>query len=667
MPESIKAEPIDYIFTTFPPVSRAQTIHSSSSTTPLPEPVMSSGNTTVADDALMADMNAHDTPHGSSDGTMEMDDVVLATSTPTQHLVGFIKAVIESYLRDPQTKILLTCGADQDVENCTAFRFIKDSQAIDRCIGVLTKLDLVHISRMKIVERLLNRKAYALPQGSWFVTKQLSQSDLEAGISHEEARNIEHSFFNQPHWQRVVQDFPQQVGIGNLQQAISQIYTGTIRDHLPEIMERVNARYAAITQELTGFAEVPSHPASIVTSEVHKVQFAISVQLDPDGPAKNLYKRTLTKLINFATELHKLQPTIDWQTPGYVQPPFSVDDSSDDNATPSKVVNTPAPKVKSSKDSGAAVTPVGAGRKHQLPARSTPGPTTARKLFANQTPSQASKSTIAPTAFTLAQIREEYDASDPDPRAPNSSHVTNSLTLTTLRPWTQSTTAALSRIQNDFLTSLTAIVNDILAPRLRTKFYATMQDLLATNAKSLFHKASLAVNHALVTEQYRPMLTANTDRWELLAAPVEAKLSEQRHRKRVEEHFDRVEAHLDASKHSSTELRLKRASEAVWRAANADPYTRYVPHLVKIVTYYGIAASRFADTVAGIVTFELCREFGETVEAVLKKGPKMGDDGACKKLLEEDPGRERMRLRLLEEKSKLEMARAELEKVGGLV
>nr|OQO27803.1 hypothetical protein B0A51_04616 [Rachicladosporium sp. CCFEE 5018] len=891
MQEIIKAEPVDNLFTTFPPASRAQTIHSSSSTTPLPEPVMSSGNTTVADDVVMADMNAQGTPHSSSDGTMEIDDTIAATSTPAasqataplpqrrqhavdrvaatssaadavqstdalhslasgsrdlikaiqslsalnieatlpslpkfvvvgdqsagkssiieaccditlprsegtctrcpfeitttaltgrangawrctislvlayaylpferpqepfvhwyatqrqitmfaivhdksqlehqlklaqlailnpdtdaatyatvedparasrtvafspniirlevqapelpelsffdlpgainvhpdetqQHLVGFIKALIKSYLRDPQTKILLTCGANQDVENCTAFRFIRDSNAINRCIGVLTKLDLIHPSRMRTVERMLNREDYALPQGSWFVTKQLSQSDLEAGIPHEEARDRENDFFDQPHWHRIVQDFPQQIGIGNLHQAVSQIYTGTIRDHLPEIIARVNARYAAVMQELAGFAEEPKHAASTVTGEMHKLCTAIFAQFSLGGASENYFTRNHTLMKKFAVQLSiNLRPSIDWQTPGYVKPSFSIG-SSDDDQTPSKVTATPTPKPKAKLPRS---TPSLATKKRDSPVTDTLAPATVRKLFPGQTPSQITSSA---TAFTLTQIRDKYDACDADGMGSTTSHVNNILILATLQPWTQCTTNLLSHAQGDMLSTLTSILNETLASRLHTTLHSTLRKILTAHAKHVLAQTSAAVHRALQREQYHPMTVASEKKKQAQHLPVERELRLTRNRKRVDEHYDTIEASTPSAKPASKETREKRANDGPWLEANPDPSSVYVGYLVKVVAYYDNTASRFADTVAGIVAFELLREFKETVRQRLEDELPLGNDEKCKLLLVEEPGREHLRTRLKEEKAKLEMAKAELEKVGGLV
>ncbi|KAK6442784.1 hypothetical protein LTR95_000987 [Oleoguttula sp. CCFEE 5521] len=575
-----------------------------------------------------------------------------------QHLVGFIKALIKSYLRDPQTKILLTCGADQDVENCTAFRFIQDSNAINRCIGVLTKLDLIHVSRIRTVERMLNRTDYALPQGSWFVTKQLSQSDLEAGISHGEARNIERSFFDQPHWQRIVQDFPQQVGISNLQQAISQIYTGTIRNHLPEIIRRVNARYTAITQELSGFAEEPQYPTYMIIDEIQKVVSAITNQLSLVPGSQNYYQRNHGFMTQFALDLKGLRPSIDWTTPGYVTPAFSIN-TSDDEQTPSKIAATPASKVKAKTKAAIPSLPT---RKREAPTEDTPGRTTARKLFARQTPARAA---VSPVAYTLAQLKEAYETHNANGVDSNNDFVTNRTILAALQTWTTCTTALLSRVQTELVATLTAALLQTLPSRVHTDLYATLQRLILAQATELLARTGNTVHRALHREQDRPVITASKKTWDALKAVAGRELLKARQRKLVDEVCDEHDA--VTGKHTGIDARQKHAADPKWAEAHLDAYAGYVKDLAPIFAYYDVVAPQFADNVAKIVTYELLKEFRETIGAVLRDELPVRDEDACKALVAEEPGREALRAKLKEEKDKLEMARAELEKVGGLV
>lgn len=142
-----------------------------------------------------------------------------------QHLVKFVEVLVKSYLRDAQALVMLACSADQDVENSTTFRFIRDCKAERRCLGVLTKPDLLPSNtRLDYVQRMLEGKAFRLGE-PWFITKQLSQTELQKGVSHGQAREREREFFSQGVWSDELSAFSGQFGIPNLQATISKQLT----------------------------------------------------------------------------------------------------------------------------------------------------------------------------------------------------------------------------------------------------------------------------------------------------------------------------------------------------------------------------------------------------------------------------------------------------------
>lgn len=144
-----------------------------------------------------------------------------------QHLVEIVKNLIKSHLSDEKTLFLLACTANQDFENSTTFRYVKECKAQDRCSGVLTKPDLMTASRFDFVKRLLKRQAFRLG-GPWFVTRQLSQVEVDSGKSHSEARAIEQAFFNDTGRWNEEPELRRYLGTANLQKAVS----GKLVEHI---------------------------------------------------------------------------------------------------------------------------------------------------------------------------------------------------------------------------------------------------------------------------------------------------------------------------------------------------------------------------------------------------------------------------------------------------
>lgn len=141
-----------------------------------------------------------------------------------QSLVQWIEGLVCDYVRDEKTLILLACGADQDVNVVTSFRWLKNCKAEHRTVGVLTKVDLLSQDRMKYIQDIMCGK-FSLGRG-WFATKQLSQEEIKRGV---DARKREADLFNSEPWASFPGDLQQRFGIPKLQEAVSRSLTDHIR------------------------------------------------------------------------------------------------------------------------------------------------------------------------------------------------------------------------------------------------------------------------------------------------------------------------------------------------------------------------------------------------------------------------------------------------------
>lgn len=142
-------------------------------------------------------------------------------------LVKMIEKLITTYINDEKCLILLACGADQDVETSTTFRFIKDCHATQRCVGVLTKADLLPPGKLDYIQQILSGRKFTLGKG-WFITKQLCQKQIDQGVSHTMARELEAAFFRQNMW-AALDKMQHCFGIGRVQEIVSRSMTDHIR------------------------------------------------------------------------------------------------------------------------------------------------------------------------------------------------------------------------------------------------------------------------------------------------------------------------------------------------------------------------------------------------------------------------------------------------------
>jgi GTPase SAR1 family protein len=134
-------------------------------------------------------------------------------------LIDMITSTVTSYIRDEKCLLLLACSADQDVEMSLTMKYIRQHSAEDRCIGVFAKADLVASTRLKNVQDILSGDKYELGKG-WFVTKQLSQQEIDDGVDFDSGRVREKDLFATAPWTECL-SLHDRYGMFNLQDEIA--------------------------------------------------------------------------------------------------------------------------------------------------------------------------------------------------------------------------------------------------------------------------------------------------------------------------------------------------------------------------------------------------------------------------------------------------------------
>lgn len=123
----------------------------------------------------------------------------MSSQEQENHLIEMIKSTVSSYIKDEHCLLLLACSADQDVEMSLTMKYIRNHGAEDRCIGVFTKADLVTPTKLQSVQEILKGHKYQLGRG-WFVTKQRSQQEIDAGVDRVTAEERESDLFAASPW-----------------------------------------------------------------------------------------------------------------------------------------------------------------------------------------------------------------------------------------------------------------------------------------------------------------------------------------------------------------------------------------------------------------------------------------------------------------------------------
>lgn len=141
-------------------------------------------------------------------------------------LIQMITSTVVSYIKDDNCLILLACSADQDLEMSLAMKLVRDNDADGRCMGFLTKADLVPPDKIPAILEILEEKKFSLGH-PWSITKQSSQQEIAEGVDHETAREREIEFFATTPWADFT-SLREQYGISQLSSQIARNLSGRI-------------------------------------------------------------------------------------------------------------------------------------------------------------------------------------------------------------------------------------------------------------------------------------------------------------------------------------------------------------------------------------------------------------------------------------------------------
>jgi len=579
----------------------------------------------------------------------------VAQEASEAHLVPFIEKLIRNYLRDEKTLVLLAISADQDVENSTAFRFVTQCGALDRCMGVLTKPDLLVRSKLAHVRNIINGKIFRLGNG-WYITKQLSQEEIESEdiISHSEARNREQGFFSKQPWSMYFAELGSRFGIANLQDAISNKLTEHILKDLPEIMERVQARLREVTTELASFPGLPQSATHAVMDEAQEVVSTIIGHVrgeSIDNPFRTAYRKLIRDL---RTQLKDGRPTINLSTPGYIRQAICVNLEDDDvgDATPTPARNftqTPTSSKRRRGDNGQAI-PSPLVRQVSVTPRS----------HVKAESADVGAGSTGPVGLELDDIKEMLDRGSnsglPDQINPK---VIEHIVKQCLLDWRRLVKDLLSKANTLLATTVQTGIADVLAARRQTQLFADVNTIVETLVKTLIQEETKRAMHLVDCEMHKP-ITYNL----LLGQQAEAekaKLLRMRHAERVDEHYDTLEAKGWRNIPNKQERKKKLDDEGLKATLGPDRYSREVAAMATPSTYYDLASARMLDTIANHLEFGLMYAIETNLRNAMRTGLKVTDEVHCMQLLAEDPERERLRATLTTEKEKLGMALEELE------
>ncbi|SMY19728.1 unnamed protein product [Zymoseptoria tritici ST99CH_1A5] len=567
-----------------------------------------------------------------------------------RYLIKFVEKLLNVYMDDKKALILFACPAHQDMELSTANRYLRECKAERRATGVLTKPDLMENNSFRVgtVKKMFEGSLYPLGHG-WFMAKQLSQDAIQDGVEHEQARELEHQFFNSSPWCDKLGAYADRFGIHNLRTALSQKLTQHILNDLPEIVGRVEARLAEVREKLAGFPEPSADPVIAVIQELQKLKENVCSELSAESDGGKFRTQHRAMLRAMRDEFQAARPTVDLNTPGYQSPVVTLDSSEEeeDEESPTKRAKTNA---------GTAATP----NRQRTPAAHTPALRTPNSQRQRKTPVAQLAQTPTPAEFKLDQVKAQYDsASGADITGGKSTVVTGKLCVQALSPFRAIADTILSRVEAAFREMLGSALQKSLGSRPQTLLYQSASETLLGLFTELMARQRQSFHHRITMESRRA-ISLDTSIVSKEACHSGTLIAERREI-RTKEQLQILESRQNKTLTTPENIK-KRTAEAGWLEDQVghDPYHREVEALGRPFAFYEIVSTQLLDTLARQLDYELLYAYEQQLHPRLLQDLNATDKAHCTALLAEDRKREAERADLEVEKGKLEMALVEL-------
>ncbi|KZO95026.1 hypothetical protein CALVIDRAFT_565135 [Calocera viscosa TUFC12733] len=174
-------------------------------------------------------------------------------------LIELIKSMVREYLIGTSI-ILVAITMRDDIDNQAA---ILEARKADpdgtRTIGVLTKPDTLQEGEeeqwLPVVQNLKN----SLRLG-YYVTKQPSPAEIKDGITFDNVRQLEQTFFGSTEpWSRLPPTVCDCLGTPNFISSLSLLLTEAIKRALPGITEKITSNLQLVKEELVSMPDGPSN------------------------------------------------------------------------------------------------------------------------------------------------------------------------------------------------------------------------------------------------------------------------------------------------------------------------------------------------------------------------------------------------------------------------
>ncbi|KAI0150428.1 P-loop containing nucleoside triphosphate hydrolase protein [Xylariaceae sp. FL1272] len=247
----------------------------------------------------------------------------VASNRNENYLVSVVENLTRRYVSRPEAKIMLALPMSNDIETSRTFRIIRDLDAEDRTIGVITKADKADWNTNAKVSdwaAVFTGEKHAVEKG-FFITS----------LPPEAGDNWEDVFFRHgtSSWPRAFDAFAVRCGVDHLRRFITKELGDSFSDSLPDIKLKVENRLEEIELELNELPELPQNVEYEVRTSLKNFHASVKIAMNSpefEGRFKELNQK-------FHNCLIRMRPGCTCDTPKRKEEPVVIidDDSEHEN------------------------------------------------------------------------------------------------------------------------------------------------------------------------------------------------------------------------------------------------------------------------------------------------------------------------------------------------
>ncbi|KAF2847444.1 dynamin family protein-like protein [Plenodomus tracheiphilus IPT5] len=584
------------------------------------------------------------------------------------YTVPLVQNLVGQYVREEGSLILVTCDLGTDIANSTAAGLARQHDATHRCIGVLTKPDLLAPGTTdQSLADVLDGKRYGLGHG-YFVVKNLNKREIQSGLSHHDARLKETEFFNNGRWANNLRRFHSRFGTRNLQLYLSKQLAQRTFVRLPEIYAQIQTQLNHIEDELRGIRVTPAHSAVRVITD-HILDFSQEVRHEIEGEHEHTCWQNTWEVVQQAFEdaLVAMKPTVATRgdldegiyastIPGTSADEAFLIDSDDEHDADVRMRDVPeTPHKKRKMEEGSpALSPMRMPAKKQ-PA-GTPSKRSGQKKVSGDKPMPAEFARYRKKFVLDEVVREIKQSAKSKIRDQIHPKVREAMIIEPLTEWQRPMEVFFSTLKKELLSRMQFLFDKNFAQRKGTELFDNawkiVNEILQNN---LHQQQTIMAQESLVNELEGPY-TFHQEVFNQEKAVVREKYRQHRQRMRFSVFLLEAKRHLRREMTPSEQDRVRKDGAKMAVIAK-EPYENVLNLITEVTAYYNIAVIRFHEKICMRIESKFFKQLRTQLREELETGLRIydEDDGPtiAQRLLAESPEQERRRQELLTRKEAL--------------